>query len=158
VSALPVVSRDDPWFGYATTVVEIVRPDEGNVIVAAAPPGEVGVWPWAVLSPVYVLTAWDPGDERFDLRANRARQAALDAELRRRAQNTWVARGVDPGSDYRDEGVAVVGVDEREVLELGTRYGQDAVFSWTPGEWAIVSCDGTRRLSLGWRNSPSRAG
>jgi hypothetical protein len=151
VSALPVVPRDDPWFGYASTVVEIVRPDTGTVLVEAAPPGEVGVWPWAAPSPVFVMTAWDPGDERFDLPANRARQARLDAELRRRADCTWVARGVDPESGYRDEGVAVVGVDECEVLELGTRWGQDAVFVWTPGEWAIVSCDGTRRVSLGWR-------
>jgi hypothetical protein len=158
VSASTVLSRDDPWFGYASTVVEIVRPDEGNVIVEAAPPGEVGAWPWTAPSAVFVLTAWDPGDERFDLPANRARQATLDAELRRRARSTWVARGADPESGYRDEGVAVVGVDEREVLELGTRYGQDAVFAWTPGEWAIVSCDGTRRLSLGWHSSPSRAG
>jgi hypothetical protein len=158
VSASQVVSRDDPWFGYVITLVEIVRPDEGNVVVQAAPPGEVGVWPWAAPSPVFVLTAWDPGDERFDLPANRARQAALNAELRRGARNTWVARGADPETGYRDEGVAVAGVDEREALELGTRYGQDAVFAWTPNEWAIVACDGTRRLSLGWHISPPRAG
>jgi hypothetical protein len=157
VSALQVVSRDDPWFGYAITVVEIIRSDVGNLFVTAAPPGEVGVWPWASASPVFILTAWDPGDERFDLPTNRARQSALDADLRPHARHTWSARGADHESGYRDEGVAVVGVDERKVLELGTRYGQDAVFAWTPTEWAIVSCDGTRRLSLGWRSSPPRA-
>jgi hypothetical protein len=158
VSASPVVSRDDPWFGYAVTVVEIVRSDADNVIVKAASPGDVGVWPWAAPSPVFVLTAWDPGDERFDLPTNRARQSALEAELLHGTRTTWVARGSDPESGYRDEGVAVAGVDEREVLELGARYGQDAVFAWTPAEWAIVSCDGTRRLSLGWCISPPRAG
>jgi orotate phosphoribosyltransferase len=157
VSALPVVSRDDPWYGYASTVVEIVRPDEGNLTVRPAPPGEVGVWPWATPSPVFVLTAWDPGDERYDVGTNRVRQATLDAELRRRAAHTWAARGADPESGYRDEGVAVVGLDERAALDLGARYGQDAVFAWTPGDWAIVSCDGTRRLSLGWSLGPSRA-
>ena len=154
---LAVVSRDDPWFGYACTVVEIVRLGEVNLTVRAAPPAEVGVWPWPAPPPVFVLTAWDPGDERFDLETNQARQVALDAELRGCAQNSWAARGTNPESGYRDEGVAVVGVDEQKVLELGARYGQDAVFAWSPAEWAIVSCDGARRLSLGWRVSSSPA-
>ena len=33
---------------------------------------------------------------------------------------------------------------------LGRGYGQDAVFAWTPTEWAIVACGGGRRLVSSW--------
>jgi hypothetical protein len=37
---------------------------------------------------------------------------------------------------------------------LGARYGQDAVFVWTPAEWAIVACTGGRRVASGWQLVP----
>lgn len=151
------VSVDDPWFGYVNTVVEIIVPKVGSFVVRAAPVGDVGVWPWDPTSAVFVLTAWDPAGKRCSIEVNRARQSALEAELRRRAESTWRARGFDTSSGYRDEGVAACGLTERDVCEVGARYGQDAVFAWTPGSWAIVACDGGRRLSLGWSIRPARA-
>jgi Protein of unknown function (DUF3293) len=145
------VSIDDPWFGYVSTAVEFISPDAGAVVVRAAPAGDVGVWPWATEAGLLVLTAWDPGEEHCSIEMNRARQSALDAELRPRAESTWRARGFDPSTGYRDEGVAVRGMPERDVCEVGARYGQDAVFAWTPSTWTIVACVGARRLSLGWR-------
>ena len=157
VSPLDVgVPLDDPWFGYANTVVEVIGPNAG-VAVRAAPAGDVGVWPWATEAALFVLTAWDPGEVRFSVEVNRARQSALDAELRPRAESTWRARGVDPSTGYGDEGVAVRGLAESDVCEIGARYGQDAVFAWTPRAWTIVACVGARRLSLGWRIRPLRA-
>jgi hypothetical protein len=61
-----------------------------------------------------------------------------------------VAIGVDPATGRHEEGVAVRGVPEAEVLELGVRYGQDAIFAWTPAEWVIVACRGGRRQASGW--------
>ena len=144
------ISPDDPWFGYVKTVVELVRPALPDLAVRAMPLGTTGIWPWATRSAVFVLTAWDPGDERLSEEVNQARQAALDAELRPRAKAWWRTRGFDQISGYRDAGVAVSGLDERLVLEAGARFGQDAVFAWSPDEWAIISCSGDRRLSLGW--------
>jgi hypothetical protein len=46
--------------------------------------------------------------------------------------------------------VAVRGLPSAAVLALGVRYGQDAVFAWTPAEWAIVACRGGRRLVSAW--------
>ena len=149
-------SPDDPWFGYANTIVEVIRPDATDVSIRPAPAGQVGDWPWETDLPVYVLTAWDPGDERLSEVVNRSRQEALDAELRARVPDVWRARGLDPSTGYRDEGVAVRGLPERFVRELGARYGQDAVFSWTPTEWAIQSCSRDRRLVLGWSVSSPR--
>ena len=148
------VSPADPWFGYVNTVVDVIRPDATDLSVRAAPAGSVGRWPWATEVPVYVLTAWDPGEERLSADANRGRQQALDAELRGLTGDIWRAKGLDPSTGYRDEGTAVRGLAEHALLDLGARYGQDAVFRWTPKEWSIVSCVGERRLVLGWTVRP----
>jgi Protein of unknown function (DUF3293) len=145
------LAPDDPWAAYERLVVEIRRGDGDQLVVHAAPPGEVDPWPWATTGPVFVLTAWDPGDERPGTEVNRRRQAALEEDLRPLADAMWPAAGVDPHTGHGDEGVAVHGVPEAEVLALGTRYGQDAVFVWTPTSWAIVACAGGRRVASGWR-------
>jgi len=151
VPAMPMAPGDDPWAAYARTVVEIFRPDEGNIVVGAAPPGQIGDWPWASPQPVHILTAWDPGDERPGAEENRTRQAALEADLHMATDALWFTVGVDPVSGHREEGVAACGVSEAEALALGARYRQEAIFVWTPDEWAIVACGGSRRLVGGWR-------
>jgi hypothetical protein len=146
---------DDPWSSYARTVVVIVRPDAANLVVEPAPPGHVGAWPWPTEEAVHVITAWDPGEARPSLEENRANQAALEAQLAARGPTwSWDAVGVDPVSGHREEGLAVCGLAIDAVLDLGDRYGQDAVFEWTPPAWAIVACRGGRRVDFGWVVSP----
>jgi len=140
----------DPWVSYARTVVEIVRPGEGNLVVRSAPLGVVGEWPWPWSERVHILTAWDPGHERLSEADNRRRQMALEADLRPMGDAIWVAVGVDPGSGHREEGVAVAGLSEAAAAALGARYRQDALFLWTPAAWTIVACTGGRRLASGW--------
>ncbi len=147
-------AQADPWAGYARTVVEIARPLEGDLVVRAAPPGEVGVWPWSEPGPVLVLTAWDPGEERPGDAINRERQRALDAELHPLATGMWRAVGTDPSSGRREEGVAVCGITVEAGIALGARYRQDALFVWTPEAWTIVACRGERRLASGWSIAP----
>ena len=141
----------DPWVTYARTVVEVFRPDEGDIVVGAAPPGQTGDWPWPSPRPVHILTAWDPGGERPGAEENRARQAELEADLHEVTEAVWCTVGVDPVSGHREEGVAAGGVSEAEALALGARYRQEAIFVWTPDEWAIVACDGSRRVLAGWQ-------
>jgi hypothetical protein len=100
---------------------------------------------------VHILTAWDPGTELLGEQENREREAALEAELQQLGPaGWWLAVGVDPVSGHREEGVAVRGLVEHVVQRVGARYDQDAIFSWTPAEWAIVACLGGRRVVLGW--------
>jgi hypothetical protein len=147
------LSPEDPWAGHARTVVEIVGP-RGRVLVHAAPAGVTGTWPWDTADAVFVMTAWDPGDERPGPAENRRRQVALEEDLRRLTDALWGAAGVDPDTGQRDEGVAVEGLAEADALALGARYRQDAVFRWTPDAWEIVACDGGRRVGLGWTAEP----
>jgi hypothetical protein len=153
---------DDPWSVYARLVVEIdagddvegsVRGDErgdGPIVIRAAPVGQLGSWPFSSLEPVHVLTAWNPGTARPGSETNRREQARLEDELRPLASALWAAHGTDPASGAGDEGVAVQGLAEETVRALGARYGQDAIFSWSPSAWAIVSCRGARREVAGW--------
>lgn len=134
-------------------MVEITRPGEGDLVVFPAPLGEVGEWPWRTASPVHVLTAWDPGLERPRAAENRRRQVELEALLGALAGRIWAAMGVDPVSGHREEGVAVRGVSEADVLALGARFGQDAIFAWTPAEWTIVGCTEGRREASGWTST-----
>ncbi len=159
VGTVELLAPDDPWASYARTLVVIVRPDVANLVVEAAPPGETGAWPWATEDAVHILTAWDPGDARPAAVDNRRNQAALEAELRSSSSGpgpdaSWDAVGVDPVSGHREEGVAVRGLTLDAVLRLGARYGQDAVFEWTPQSWAVVACDTDRRCDFGWELTP----
>ncbi len=154
VASVEVLPPDDPWASYARTVVAIARPGATNLVVEAVATG-AGSWPWEPALLFHILTAWDPGDERPDEAENRARQAALEADLRLLGPGElWTAVGVDPVSGHREEGVAVAGLETASVLALGARYGQDAVFEWTPAEWAIVACRGARRAVFGWSVRP----
>lgn len=144
------LASGDPWASYGRTVVEIRRPEEATFTVRPAPGADAAGWPWPTAQPVHVLTAWDPGPERPGLAINRARQAALESDLRPIASILMAAVGFDPVTGRREEGVAVLGVAESVVLALGARYGQDAVFAWTPAEWSIVGCQGDRRVRSGW--------
>jgi Protein of unknown function (DUF3293) len=153
---MALLPPDDPWAAYAGTIVQIVRPAEGDfVTVRGAPPGgprgKAGRWPWASEEPVAILTAWDPGDERPGVEVNRRRGVKLESEVRRRAKRVLHAVGVDPSSEHREEGVAVLGLAVDEVVALGARYRQEAIFVWTPEAWSIVSCRGeARRIDFSW--------
>jgi hypothetical protein len=100
------------------------------------------------------MTAWDPGDERPGIEANRRQQAALEEELHALAAATprsaWATSGYDPETGYGDEGAAISGISEEAARALAARYRQEAIFSWSPTEWAIVACTGGRRVSFGW--------
>lgn len=152
---MDLLAPDDPWAGYARTVVVIVRPDAPDLVVSAAPAGGTGAWPWTAGDAVYVLTAWDPGVARPGEIENRRRQADLEGEIQALAPSEmWTAVGVDRVSEHREEGAAVRGLDLDVLVALGARYGQDAIFEWTPREWAIVACRGGRREAFGWSVSP----
>jgi Protein of unknown function (DUF3293) len=163
----PLLSGDDPWLGYTRIAVEIGRTPRQLLVVRAAREGLVGAWPWRDGGPVHVMTAWDPGDERPGVATNRRRQAALEEELlalaKVRPLSTWAASGYDPETGYRDEGVAISGMEESAARALAGRYGQEAIFSWTRREWAIVASAGPRRVVSGWTletleiSRPSRA-
>jgi hypothetical protein len=152
---MSLLPPDDPWATYADTIVQIVRPADGDFVTVRGAPvgvpvGAIGRWPWPSEDPVSVLTAWDPGDERPGPEENRRRGAELESVLRRRASRVLHAVGVDPSSEHREEGVAALGLSVDDAVALALRYRQEAIFVWTPQAWSIVSCRDDRRVDFGW--------
>ncbi len=144
------VISEEVWSAYMKTVVDFALPAQIAFTVSPAPRGTVGDWPGGVGAPVFVLTAWNPGSERPGEEANRSRQEKLETEFRERGLEVWSTIGRDPESDYFEVGIAVCGLTEDEALAIGVRYGQDAIFSWTPTAWLILSCVDTHRHESGW--------
>ncbi len=119
----------------------------GRLVVR--PAARPGPYPLGT-SPVHVLTAHNPGADRPGPVENRRRQEALEAELAGRG--LVVTRAVASAEDgtHAEESAAVAGWDDAEALALARRYGQDAIFRWSPDAWAVVPCDGGPTLTLGW--------
>jgi len=150
------MTPEDPWIAYARTIVEISPPTRATFQIIPAPRGEVGAWPSGFRAEIFVITAWNPHSQPLHDNENRVRQEALESELLR--LELWPAVGLDPNSKYREEGVAVSGLPELEAIALCARYDQNAIFTWTPVAWSILSCTDKRRQDSGWRlDEPSNS-
>lgn len=143
------------WDLYRTAVVGI-RYGDRAVRVEPRPLGTTGrIFPAPFGRPavVHVLTAWNPRGRTASADANARAQSLLLAEVRHRALTWWPAWGGDAGGTHREESVAVVGLDDGEARALGHRFGQDAVFAWTPAAWRVLACDTHAVAASGWAAS-----
>ena len=145
------MATDRDWEAYRTAVVDIAPSDRPAFRVVPDVPGRTGAWPNGQAEPVVVVTAWNPASIRLEPDVNGARQRTLALELGTRGLPWWPATGGDLGSGHREEGAAVPGLSEEDGRALGRRYGQAAVYVWTPDAWEVVACDGDHRVTLGWR-------
>ncbi|MFD7700551.1 DUF3293 domain-containing protein [Streptomyces caelestis] len=143
------------WELYRTAVVDI-RFGERTVRIAPRPRGTAGgFFPASDGSgaTVHVITAWNPLGRTAPDDANARAQRLLLDEVRRRGLTSWPAVGGDVSGTHREESVAVVGLGDAAARDLGRRFGQDAVFAWTPGAWRVLAC-GTDAVSVsGWAAS-----
>lgn len=129
-------------------------PGGEHLVLTPLPPGQVdGRFP-AGVSVVHVVTAWNPGGRAADPVRNARADRALRAELAGLAAGTWDAEGRAPDGSWAERSVAVLDLDEAEVLRLARRHGQLAVYRWTPHARTVVWCDDRPDDVHGWRLSP----
>jgi hypothetical protein len=149
------VDRDTRFAGYRRA--QVVFASLGGARLTVRPAAEPGHYPLDA-SPVHVLTAHNPGAARPGDAENRRRQEALEDELA--AAGLTVVRAVASAEDgtHAEESAAVVGWDDAAALALARRYGQDAVFRWSPAAWEVVPCDGGPPLRTGWTVEPEDDG
>ena len=73
------------------------------------------------------ITAWNPGSDPKTDAVNHAAQARLEAEVRAAGYAMLPGRGDDPDSDWREDSLLVLGIDEAAARALGRTYDQLAV-------------------------------
>jgi len=97
--------------------------------------------------PVHVLTAWNPGELRPELEANRDRNHRLLDRLTTRGVEVHPAIGASPDGDHYEESFATTGLDRTAAIDLGREFEQAAVFELTTREQIVVACEGDWGLS-----------
>ena len=88
------------------------------------------------------LTAWNPRSEPRSETENRAKQSELETILRREGIRCVAGLGYDPMREWADEEcVLALGLERERALELGRRFGQNAVLIGVgDGIVELVSC------------------
>ncbi|MBV2354194.1 DUF3293 domain-containing protein [Streptomyces sp. J2-1] len=99
---------------------------------------------------LHVITAWNPRGRTASAEFNARAQGLLLDELDRRPLTWWPAAGGDAYGTHVEESVAVVGISDGAARELGRRFGQDAIFVWTPDAWRVSACDSDTSAVSGW--------
>jgi hypothetical protein len=143
------------WDLYRTAVVDI-RFGERTVRIAPRPRGTAeGFFPLSDGggATVHVITAWNPRGRTAPDDANARDQHLLLDEVRRRGLTRWPAVGGDVCGTHREESVAVVGLSDTAARDLGRRFGQDAVFAWSPDAWRVLACGSGAVAVSGWAAS-----
>lgn len=80
-------------------------------------------------------------------------QRQLQRELVADGAATRYAEGRSPDGSWVETSVALLNQPEGWVLELARRYGQAAIYRWTPTHRAVVWCDSTPDDVHGWEAS-----
>ena len=95
------------------------------------------------------LTAANPGSERLGEEDNRRRDAALREALERAGHSYLEGEGRDPERDWPPEpSLLVPGIARAEAIELGRRFGQNALVWCEPGRPPELVVVAKRRLVL----------
>lgn len=81
-----------------------------------------------------LLTAWNPQSRPVDDDANRAADAALQADLAALALPRLRTCASDAGGGWREEGWLVAGLDAGQADRLARRYRQAGILHWRHGE------------------------
>lgn len=143
------------WGAYLSAEIWIETP-MGGVLVSPMPLMQtVGEYPDPQGRAIAVITAHNPGGQRADEQTNAVAQRNLEAELDRRGLAWWRADGADPSWTHIEESVAVPGLTLPDAIELGVRFGQEAVFLLTPTSLTVADCATGKIAKTGWHVEPA---
>jgi len=104
--------------------------------------------------PVHIITAHNPGGHLSSPDDNEVAQSRLVARVAETALEHYPAERGDRAWEHVEPSLAVVGLDREQACALGREFGQDAIFEWSPGALAVLSCTDARAHYTGWVSSP----
>ncbi|WP_248960196.1 DUF3293 domain-containing protein [Sphaerisporangium perillae] len=137
------------WEMYGTATVRFWLDDHVLELTPAAPGVRTGATPFGDVT-LHVITGFNPGGRMAAAAVNARAQTALVAELDALGLTWRPAVGGDFTAGHAEDSVAVAGLDDRKARAIGRRYGQDAIFAWTPDAWHLLSCQDGRTATSGW--------
>jgi hypothetical protein len=125
------------WMAYRRCVIEVKPP--GTAPVRFRIEGPKAPPPTFPASTFAVITAWNPGGEpRPNERANKRANERLAAHLDARMVERWPATNA-PGSRWREESFAVLGLDLDEAWRIGEAFQQRAIYYIDRGRPLLVA-------------------
>jgi Protein of unknown function (DUF3293) len=142
------------WDAYLNAELRIETP-AGAVLVSPMPLMQTtGEYPDPQGRTIAVITAHNPGGQPTGDEANAVAQRALEAELDRRGLAWWRADGADPSWTHVEESAAVPGLALPDAIELGSRFGQEAVFLLSKSALTVADCATGKVAMTGWHVEP----
>ncbi|SNT57558.1 Protein of unknown function [Streptosporangium subroseum] len=143
----------DQWTLYRQAVVDVQLADRTLRVTPSPWDMTTGFFPESSGRTIHVITAFNPGGRTVPAEDNYRAQGVLLDEIDRRGVAWWPAAGGDAHGVHVEKSAAVVGLSEAAACELGRRFGQDAIFAWTPGSWRLLSCSSDDSAVYGWRTT-----
>ncbi|MFJ6833828.1 DUF3293 domain-containing protein [Streptomyces sp. NPDC091209] len=157
--ATDVPGEPQNWQLYRHAVVDIHFHDRTVRVEPRSPGTAEGSFPNAAGgTALHVITAWNPFGRTASAEYNARAHGLLLDELARQGLTWWPAAGGDARGMHVEESVAVAGMSDDAAHELGRRFGQDAIFTWTPDAWRLSVCDGDTAATSGWAAFTSTTG
>lgn len=125
--------RHERWDVYAATVISIKG--SRSRLSGARARAEL---PFTV--PAHVLTAWNPGSITKPIDSNRQANHQLAKLLRERDLDPIDAVGASPDGGWKEESLLVSGMLRRDAVDVGSQFGQIAIFELTDDKLLVVAC------------------
>ncbi len=138
--------KESPWNDYLKTQVRFNGPERTGVVRPVEDAGCDDA-PWA---PLHVISATQPGSDPAGAE-NARRLAVLNREIEKMGLQSMRAVGSSFSGDYAEESRAVFGLDDAGARELGVRFGQVAIFSWSGPVWSLLACTNERASHRPWQ-------
>jgi hypothetical protein len=146
---IPAMSWDD----YTRAVLRLDLPEGEMEVVPAMFGRTAGVFPGNG-RPFHIITSAIPGDRLFSADVDSGAFSQLVARVADTVPKHYAAVCGDRSWEHVQLGVVVVGLDREQARALGCELGQEAIFEWSSGGLAVLSCIDARVHYTGWVSSP----
>ena len=141
---------DELWRTWLEAHLWIERPGSSDAWwhVAPRPGGAVDEFPLA--TPVHLLTAWNPRGEELPRAVNDERQEGLLSFLNEERVAAVRSIGASRDESWAEPGFALLDVTEEVALDVGRRFEQAAIYTWSEARLEVVGALHEGRSSVGW--------
>jgi hypothetical protein len=89
-------------------------------------------------APVTLLSAWNPGGQRFTFTENDAAHRRLRAHVRALKLTSSRLVTQSPDLNWFERGLAIKGLTQLEAVDLARQFGQPAVVHWSSGQLLVL--------------------